>query len=534
MPHKDDLSFKRSRYGRADFLALSDKYTNLTRIAPLQSYMDESLAEVAKQRIERYRKNWNFYLGEQYDNPTVDGVRKVVLNFCQPVIDKSAAFLMMNLWSHIAPRGNEELIPLVNYVWDVQNSWETIAQEMALMGGITGDCFFQVTYENPTPSWPKGRVRLIPLNSAYVHPIFDPIDKDKTIATLIQFPITIQQWNDLGDPVGVTKHVVYSQYITPDWISVYYDNILQKKDPNLLGQINVVHIKNLIVPGAAYGMADIDGVLSIQEEINSRAHDIGQIINYHSQPTTCIFGSKLSTIEKGVNKVWAFPKDARVENLQLQGDLVAATAFLERLKTTFHEITKVPKHALGGEPVPISNTSGVALHIQYMPLMEKTHMKQNTYGLGIMQINELILRWLELKNADLKITEDSPTVAETMKKIEDNVNKYRVEVKWPFPLPKDELIQMQLLMQKLEAGLESHQGALKELGVEYIEDKMGEIADDRIAFAQLDTLSGMFGAGGDDANMPEPPPEPLPSETNVGGIVPGQEKYPEGKKKPKE
>ena len=532
MPHKDDQTFKRGRYGRTDFLAFSDKYTNLMRIAPLQSYMDESLAEVSRLRIERYRKNWNFYLGKQYNNEWVDGEKKIVLNFCQPVIDKSAAFLMMNLWSHVAPKGNEGLIAPVNYVWDVQNSWEILAQEMALMGGITGDCFFQVTYEEISEDWPNGRVRLIPLNSSYVHPIFDPLDKDKKIATLIQFPITIQEWDEQGNPKSVTRNVTYSQYITPDYISVYHDSTLIKREVNLLRRINVVHIKNMVVPGAAYGMADIDGAHSIQEEINSRAHDMGQIINYHATPTTCIFGAKLAQIEKGANKVWTFPKDAKVENLALQGDLAASMAFLERLKTTFHEFTKVPKHALGGEPVPISNTSGVALHIQYMPLMEKTHMKQNTYGAGIMQINELILRWLELKNPDLKITEESPTIKETMAAIKDNVNKYRVEVKWPFPLPKDELIHMQLLAQKLEAGLESHAGALKELGVEYIEDKMGEIADDKIAFAQLDTLAGMFGAGGDDNLPPEPPPEPPPSETNIGGIIPGQEKYPEGKKKP--
>jgi len=58
-----------------------------------------------------------------------------------------------------------------------------------------------------------------------------------------------------------------------------------------------------------------------------------------------------------------------------------------------HEMTGVPESALG-QSQPISNTSGVALAIQFYPLIQKFELKKIQYGKGLAKINELALRTL--------------------------------------------------------------------------------------------------------------------------------------------
>ena len=45
------------------------------------------------------------------------------------------------------------------------------------------------------------------------------------------------------------------------------------------------------------------------------------------------------SVKKGANKVWGgLPKDGRVENLELRGDLSASTNYIKDLKQAMHEI----------------------------------------------------------------------------------------------------------------------------------------------------------------------------------------------------
>ena len=88
-----------------------------------------------------------------------------------------------------------------------------------------------------------------------------------------------------------------------------------------------------------------------------------------------ITGAKASNLEKGPRKVWAVTnKDAKIQQLELQTNFTGPLGYMELLKQAMHELTGVPAAALGTMQ-PISNTSGVALSIQYQPLMLKHERK---------------------------------------------------------------------------------------------------------------------------------------------------------------
>src|SRR5690606_39886415 len=58
---------------------------------------------------------------------------------------------------------------------------------------------------------------------------------------------------------------------------------------------------------------------------------------------------------------------------------------------------------------------------------------------------------------------------------------YQTECVWPPPLPVDALIKLNELQLKMQMGLESKAGALKELGVEFPDEKLQELFEEQRA-----------------------------------------------------
>ena len=159
-------------------------------------------------------------------------------------------------------------------------------------------------------------------------------------------------------------------------IEEYINDELIDSRPNPLGLIPVVHIPNIPVTGSPWGLADCQDIITINRTYNEIATDVADIINYHAAPVTVIIGAKASNLEKGASKVWGgLPKDAQVFNLDGGAEGInGALQYLELLKRSMHEIMNIPESALG-QVQPISNTSGVALSIQYQPLMNRYSQK---------------------------------------------------------------------------------------------------------------------------------------------------------------
>jgi len=261
--------------------------------------------------------------------------------------------------------------------------------------------------------------------------------------------------------------------------------------------ITIVHVSNVRVSGSPWGLSDGHDIININRTYNETATDIADIVNYHAAPVTVIIGAKASQLEKGANKVWGgLPKDARVENLEggAQG-LKGAMEFLAMLKKSMHEMIGVPETALG-QAQPISNTSGVALSIQFQPLMNRYHQKIIQYARGLERVNELILRSLAVKEPEV-FTWDPTTNVKLKKGQLDRLDPndpltYQTYVHFPQPLPLDKLIALNEVQSMLSLGLESKEGALRVLGEEFPTEKLNEIRqelmDDAVADGALKLL----------------------------------------------
>jgi hypothetical protein len=327
---------------------------------------------------------------------------------------------------------------------------------------------------------------------------------------------------------GTRQVFTYTEILTDDVIEEYLNDELIDSRPNPVGVVPVVHIPNRFVSGSPWGLPDCQDIIALNRQYNEVATSVADIINYHAEPITIITGAKASQLERGAKKIWAgLPEKARVENLEggYQG-LKQGLEYLELIKRTMHEMVGIPETALG-QMQPISNTAGVALAIQFQPLMNVWDQKTAQYGMGIQRINELILRTLSVKEPQLFIWNPAvnpPLEPDQLPQLDptDPLTFY-TEVDWPQPLPLDKLILLNEIQGKFALGLESREGALRLLGEEFPKEKLleirGELRDDAIADGALGLLKAQIQSvvaqitgmtvGPDGTPIPAPPPMPV-------------------------
>jgi hypothetical protein len=435
--------------------------------------------EVHGPRLNRYSLNWAMYLGHHWGYRREQGEMQISLNYYRAFLDYLARFTFGNGVHFRSPKVTEAIIPnRLERVWEIDNDKQRVLFEMAQLGGITGDVFVKVAYEEAwTDSigrFHPGRVRILPLNSAFAFPEFHPHDRSR----LLRFKQKYRFW---GTSLEGTRQVfTYTEILTDDIIEEYVNDELIDSRPNPLGQIPVVHIPNIPVSGSPWGLSDAHDIITVNRAYNEISTDVADIVNYHAAPVTVIVGAKQGNLEKGAKKVWGgLPKDAQVFNLEGGASgLTGAMQYLQMLKMSMHELMNIPETALG-QAQPISNTSGVALSIQFQPLMNRWTQKTAQYGIGLQRINELVILNLAIKEPETMMYNpdtDGPIKDGQVSQLDpQDPITYVTYAHFPPPLPLDKLVLLNELSQKMTMGLESKEGALRALGEEFPEEKLEEI-----------------------------------------------------------
>jgi len=490
-------------------------------------------------RLNRYAEYWAWYLGHHWGTRREFGEPQLTFNYVQAFADyinnfcfsRGIAFDTVKQYDHIVPA-------LLKRIWQQDNNMKAVTWEMGQQGGVSGDCFVKVAYE---PAWEDeagnqhaGRVRILPLNSAFCFPTWHPHDRDR----LIEFKLKYRFWGTNTE--GTRSVYTYTELIRADIIREYVNDELIDERPNVLGEIPIVHIANHPASGSPWGMSDVQNLISLNRQYNETATDIADIVNYHAAPITVVIGAKPSQLEKGTNRVWSIGnKDVTVNNLENGVDLQYPLEVLNTLKIGMHEMTGVPESALG-QSQPISNTSGVALSIQFMPLMQKFELKKIQYGKGLQKINEFALRTLFIfePEAALYNPETEGIIQPGQPLLIDPRDPlvYFSDIDWPSPLPVDRLIKLNEIAAMMNMDLESRRGALKQLGEQFPDEKLQEIYDElhedavrdgalRMTRTQIDSviynLTGMVpqpnGTSAPDPNaVPATDAEGKPKPTDLG------------------
>lgn len=464
---------------RKTFTGITDKYLNWGAVPNefldvTGTFFHDHLRDIHTRRLERYRRHWGFYRGEHFTQMTAEGTRKFIANYCRLVVDKSVTWLVANGFNIHAPAGNEAILPALNLIWDM-NDRNALMVEHAQTGSVTGDAFLYPTLIDVGPDGQplpvdEQRIVIVNLDPAYVYPVYNMITRE-IIECLIQFPsFTNAALTQVVANTSLGKQGTYSIHITPKVVTHYWNKEKVRETPNIFGEVNVVHTRNMQLANSIFGLADLDGIIELNEKYNEVGHEIGEIVKYHAAPTTLIYGARASQLEKGANKIISgLPATAKVENLALEGELTAAMSHHKDLKRTIAELSQTPESVWGSMDAVPSNTSGVALEVQWLPLIEKTKMKYVTYGGSIRRVNALLLKLLGTR---FKINFGG------MVKQKEAILTTLVE--FVSPIPQDEKTKIDLESAKVNAGFQSKAGAIRDLGSRDPDRTMVEVQADRL------------------------------------------------------
>ena len=459
--------------------------------------------------LKRVKEAWNFYEGYHWEGMDDLDSPQVTFNYCRPFVNKFVSFEFGKGFSIETPveieqdevtvndpkldtvlgdelDGSDDKVirrektegDFLNDVWS-DNKKDTLCIEIGQTKSITGEAWVKVQFEDPEDlndpfeKYPNGRIRLSVVPTQFVFPRFNDHDKDKLEHLLIMYPIRTEKETGILFKRTSTTTVIYKEFWTNSEIVVYEGDKEVDRMENPYGFIPFVQIKNFPVAGRTRGVGDLDDVIPLNVELNTKKSDVSEVIDYHSAPITLVYGAKIGNLEKGANKVWGgLPKDAKGENLGLQGDLTASANYIAETKTAMCEIAGIPETVLGGASA-ISNTSGVALQYINLPLIERTRIKRNCSTAGLETVNEYIL-FIAMYHGLIEKPEDI-----SMKDFVSN------EVTLPDTLPKDELMELQKIQQEMTLGIECRHGAMERTGKTDIDRMLKEIDSERQEHPEL-------------------------------------------------
>ncbi len=473
------------RRGLSAVLTFGRNIDDLTTTA--QNLLAENQA-----RLARYTLYWRMYHGQHWDWERDKNEPFFTINLIRKFVDKHTGFLFKKGFKVVIPddeateaneQDDREFIRLMlETAWD-RNKRDLWGIEAAQMGGVTGDLWVRVSWETEDPLEPPyPRADILP--SRYVFPDFGGphgVDRKRVNSILVIFPRYRDEDFDNGLNVARAKKLeLYGER----WFADHVEILESGKDPvikpNPLGEIPIVHIPNHPVAGEYYGKSDVADADRLQKEFNEKATDVSDAVNYHGSPVTVVYGAKLSTLERGANRMWGLPVDAKVENLKLDGDLDTSLEFLKLIKEWLHEISGVPEAAIA--PKQTSGESAVALAMHFMPMTDVRDVKVLTYGLGLRLINRLFMKYAFLMD---------PVFRAKFKKLPDST-KYRNNIKFGDPLPRDETRELEKSAKRLDMRISSRRREMEKDGLSQAEIKKvnKEIEEDMEMEAELEFSIG--------------------------------------------
>ena len=441
--------------------------SRFTDISPLVAGHEGFFSQIAnigldhKKRVDRYKSYWDFYEGKHWnvvdhDNVTTNYIRRLVNLKCDFLTKNSFYVSIPELPNSLDDSIDRNFIKnILDDQWSL-NEKDVWFRDLAQMGGVTGDAFVRVGWERSPSGGMFAMANIIP--SHFVFPEFDVLHPKRMVTCHIIWPsVTRSSRNNASTKrpwggVGNDTVTWFRETWTETEVVVLENDKILKREPNVLGEIPVVHIKNVNNTNSYYGVSDVEDLISVQMTYNETLTDINDIIEYHGSPITHVKGGRLEEVNKGPDQVWSTSKDVEIKNIGLDSDLKANISFLHELYRAILDLSSVPEQAVNPTK-NVSNTPGVALHMAYLPLIENRRKKILNYGQGIKHINRLMLKTLELGEPDFGSRMDQV-----------KTYKYRTDLSFGEPLPRDEVQELEKKRTLLNMGLTTRKRVLMREG----------------------------------------------------------------------
>ena len=239
------------------------------------------------------------------------------------------------------------------------------------------------------------------------------------------------------------------ELITADRWQRYEDERLVSEGTNSLGMLPLVHIQNTAVPFEYAGVSDVEPLIPLQDELNTRLSDRAHRISLQSFKLYLgkgIDGFLEQPVAPG--RMWLTDNEqASVQEFGGDASCPSEDAHLSDLREALDKASGVTPIAAGAIKGRIGHlTSAAALRITLQALLAKTDKKRGTYGGALARLCELALAWLDRAGV-----------------LRTRPDERAITINWPSPVPENEQEKLQEAEAKLRVGV-SQEIVLRELG----------------------------------------------------------------------
>ena len=415
----------------------------------------------------------------------------VALNYAELVVDKGVAFLFgQDLKIDIGEAtetGESDQEAYLEEVWPEDIRAEDLV-DLATNGGIFGHVWAKIAVENNVPSVVIGDPECYTAEWA-------PDNYKKVVRYLNTYRTTVEGKSVMRrentyqvSPQAWQIDLEQSTAESPTWTVI-------ESYPWPFPFPPVVQCKNLPTPNQFYGKADLTKhVLSLMYYINRVNSLINRIVRSHAAPKPIATGQAKTEMEMGTDKMLFLPNpNAKIQLLEMTGDLEQARNFRKDLREALAEITHVPE-VTTGKTENVGQLSGRAMRILYGPLTDQTAKKRRLYGRLIKQLV-----------GNLLVIGGKAGAAPGA----NGGQKVKVNVHWGDALPADEKEQAEVAVLKKQVGF-SNDTLISELGGDPDTERTQRASDaDEAAANFMNTLDkgtaggGLPGSGANgDRNLP--------------------------------
>jgi hypothetical protein len=242
-----------------------------------------------------------------------------------------------------------------------------------------------------------------------------------------------------------------TEIIGPTRWQKYEDRDLIGEGVNPLGFVPVVHIQNIAQPYYYEGLSDVEQLIGLQDELNTRLSDRANRITFQSFKMYLakgIEGFEDKPISPG--RMWCTDNpESSIEEFGGDGSSPSENMHIAEIREAMDKISGLTPVVAGVLKNKIGNlTSSVALKMTFMGMLAKTMRKQFSYGEGLKRICRMVLEVLNGCGA-----------------YRTEYDERGVEIVFPNPLPEDEMDDLRKAQIKKDLGV-SQERILGELGYE--------------------------------------------------------------------
>jgi hypothetical protein len=345
------------------------------------------------------------------------------------------------------------------------NGGQGFFHDLALLGSVYGSIDVLVRPTDATPVAKQGPEHSRPgvglelIEAPRAVPLLDPGDYRRLDALLIHqtrqtHDVEAQPWLDRvlrRSPAPGRRTEQRTEVWTADARQVFVTRRavtgthrqLVESHANRLGRVPVIHIQNLAQPFAYEGLSDVEPLIPLQDELNTRLSDRANRVTFQS--FKMYLGKGIDGFTErpvGPGQMWSTDNpDAAVHEFGGDASTPSEDNHIREIREAMDKasgVSPIAAGVVGGKTGNLSSEN--AIRIVLLGLLARIEKKRLTYGGGLERLCELILH-----------------VADVTGALPNLPGERRVRLDWPTPFPDSEEQQLRNALAKQSLGISAAQ-----------------------------------------------------------------------------